>query len=81
MPLDKGLLRQAVERMRAAQRILVVCHIRPDGDAIGSLLGLGLALRSAGKQVEMVCEDGVPSDCRHWRAAPMCAARHRVILI
>ena len=64
MPLDKGLLRQAVERMRSAQRILVVCHIRPDGDAIGSLLGLGLALRSAGKQVEMVCEDGVPSDCR-----------------
>jgi phosphoesterase RecJ-like protein len=65
MPLDKSLFQQAVERLRTAQRILVVCHIRPDGDAIGSLLGLGLALRSAGKQVETVCEDGVPSDCRH----------------
>jgi phosphoesterase RecJ-like protein len=69
MPLDKSLLRQVVDRLRAAQRILVVCHIRPDGDAIGSLLGMGLALRSAGKQVEMVCEDGVPSDCRNLEGA------------
>lgn len=65
MPLDNALLWQAIERFRTAQRILLVCHIRPDGDAIGSLLGLGLALRSLGKSVEMVSEDGVPSDSRH----------------
>jgi phosphoesterase RecJ-like protein len=65
MPLDNGLLGQAIERFQSANRILVVCHIRPDGDAVGSLLGLGLALRSVGKQVEMVSEDGVPSDSRH----------------
>jgi phosphoesterase RecJ-like protein len=44
---------------------LVVCHIRPDGDAIGSLLGLGLALEEAGKQVEMVSPDGVPLTYQH----------------
>lgn len=65
MPPDNGLLWQAIEQFRSAQRILLVCHIRPDGDAIGSMLGLGLALRSVGKQVELVCEDGVPADSRH----------------
>jgi phosphoesterase RecJ-like protein len=75
MPLDKGLLLQAIARFQAANRILVVCHIRPDGDAIGSLLGLGLALHSAGKPVEMVCEDGVPSDSRHLEGSS--AIRHQ----
>jgi bifunctional oligoribonuclease and PAP phosphatase NrnA len=65
MPLNNGLLKQAIERFSTAQRILVTCHLRPDGDAIGSLLGLGLALTSRGKQVQMVCEDGVPSSCRY----------------
>ena len=27
----------------SAQNILVVSHVRPDGDAIGSLLGLSMA--------------------------------------
>jgi len=35
------------ERIRQAfaesRRILLVSHIRPDGDAVGSLLGLGLS--------------------------------------
>jgi nanoRNase/pAp phosphatase (c-di-AMP/oligoRNAs hydrolase) len=31
------------QELGAAQRILVVSHIRPDGDAVGPLLGLGLA--------------------------------------
>jgi len=48
-----------------AQRIRVVSHVRPDGDAIGSLLGLGLALAQAGKQVEMVLSDGLPASFRH----------------
>jgi phosphoesterase RecJ-like protein len=39
--------------------------VRPDGDAIGSLLGLGLALRNAGKSVQMVLVDGMPSAYRY----------------
>lgn len=65
MPLDNSLFEQALKQFDSSQRVLVVCHLRPDGDAIGSLLGLGLALRSRDKQVQMVCEDGVPSSCRH----------------
>ena len=46
-------------------RFVVVSHIRPDGDAIGSLLGLGLALKNAGKEVQLILSDGVPASFRH----------------
>jgi phosphoesterase RecJ-like protein len=59
--LDKSIK----ERLQAASNILIVSHVRPDGDAIGSLLGLGLALQAKGKQVQMVLSDGIPSSFRH----------------
>jgi phosphoesterase RecJ-like protein len=43
-----------------AERILIISHIRPDGDAVGSLLGLGIILEDLGKDVDLVLEDGVP---------------------
>jgi len=43
-----------------AESVAVVSHIRPDGDAIGSLLGMGLALLHAGKKVQLVLQDGLP---------------------
>ena len=42
------------------KRFLVTSHIHPDGDATGSLIGLGLALQAAGKSVQMVMTDGAP---------------------
>jgi len=63
--MDKAPLVEARQIIDAAQRILVVSHIRPDGDAVGSVLGLGLALQDAGKEVLMVLEDGVPKSFRH----------------
>ncbi len=48
-------------RLAKANNILIASHVRPDGDAIGSLLGLGLALQNAGKTVQMVLVDGVAS--------------------
>lgn len=53
------------DRLRAAQKILITSHVRPDGDAIGSMLGLGLALQNAGKTVQMALADGVPSSFRY----------------
>jgi phosphoesterase RecJ-like protein len=52
--------RKAVEQIGSAQQILLVTHVRPDGDAIGSLLGMGLSLLEHGKSVHMVSVDGVP---------------------
>lgn len=52
-----------------AERILIISHIRPDGDAVGSLLGLGLMLEELGKEVNLVLEDGVPIVFHHLTGA------------
>lgn len=38
------------DRLAAARRVLLTSHANPDGDAIGSELGLGRALRALGKE-------------------------------
>jgi phosphoesterase RecJ-like protein len=53
------------ERLNIARKVVIASHVRPDGDAIGSLLGLGIALQGAGKSVQMVLVDGVSSSFRH----------------
>ena len=53
------------ERLDRSRNVVVASHVRPDGDAIGSLLALGLALRDEGKSVQMVLVDGVSSSFRH----------------
>ncbi len=52
------------DQILKADRIVVVSHIRPDGDAVGSLVGLGLAIKAVGKDVQMVLNDGVPGNLR-----------------
>lgn len=52
-------------RLDTAKKIVIASHVRPDGDAIGSLLGLGLALKDAGKSVQMVLVDGIPASFKH----------------
>ena len=56
---------RATQRIASAEELLLACHISPDGDAIGSLLALGLALGRLGKPFTMVCADPVPADCRY----------------
>lgn len=63
--MSDGLIQAIGERLRTAQHIVIVSHIRPDGDAIGSVLGLGLALEKVGKSVQMVLPDGISSTFRH----------------
>jgi phosphoesterase RecJ-like protein len=45
--------------LRAHERFLIISHVRPDGDAFGSTLALGLSLRAMGKDVVMVNPDGM----------------------
>jgi len=63
--MDKSLTGAIKEKLVAANNIIVASHVRPDGDAVGSLLGLGLALQNAGKSVQMVLADGVPASFKH----------------
>lgn len=43
-----------------AANVLVITHIDPDGDAIGSLTAVGQAFRQQGVPVTLVCDDRVP---------------------
>ncbi len=43
--------------LREARRIVILSHVRPDGDAFGSQLALALSLRELGKDVTVWNED------------------------
>jgi phosphoesterase RecJ-like protein len=58
-------LSKARHRVNEASNIVILSHIRPDGDAVGSVLGLGLSLQQAGKTVQMILLDGLPGSFRH----------------
>jgi phosphoesterase RecJ-like protein len=54
-------LEQARQAITTAQHPLLICHLDPDGDAIGSLVGLGRALRQIGLDPILACPDPVPA--------------------
>lgn len=63
--MNDGQVQEFGELVSRAQRLLIISHIRPDGDAVGSLLGLGLMLEEMDKEVNLVLEDGVPLVFHH----------------
>ena len=63
--MDSNIIGAIKSRLETGERILITSHVRPDGDAVGSLLGMGLALQNAGRNVQMVLADGVSSSFRH----------------
>ena len=54
---------------RRHQSFVLISHVRPDGDAIGSQLGLGFSLLAAGKSVRMFNEDGLPDNLAFLRGS------------
>ncbi len=52
---------QIVQRLKSARHILVTSHADPDGDAIGSLLALGLALTKLGRPTALYNESIIPA--------------------
>jgi len=54
----------AADAIAAAETILLVSHIAPDGDAVGSTLGLAGPLREMGKELTLAIDDGVPPELR-----------------
>lgn len=67
------------DALDAAQRVFCLSHPKPDGDAIGSLLGIYYTLTAQGKEVFLVSPDPVPTylrflpgwECIHvWKEMP-----------
>ncbi|MEO8083308.1 MAG: hypothetical protein ABI780_05755, partial [Ardenticatenales bacterium] len=54
----------AADALRRADRIWLGTHLDPDGDAIGSVLGLAHVLGDMGKFVTCACQDAAPRDGR-----------------
>ena len=58
------IIDRILDAIRASRTFCVVGHIRPDGDCVGSQLGLTLALRAEGKEVSCWNEDLMPQKYR-----------------
>ncbi len=56
------MIQNALEK---ADNILIITHVDPDGDAIGSLTALGLALLQFGQYPTLACDDNVPERFRY----------------
>lgn len=54
------MLSQVVELIEAKRRFAITSHVRPDGDSLGSSLGLYWLLRALDKDVEVIMKDPVP---------------------
>ena len=55
--MNKENIQAFGDLVERADRILIISHTRPDGDAVGSLIGLGLIFEELGKEVNLVLED------------------------
>ncbi|MFO7963893.1 MAG: bifunctional oligoribonuclease/PAP phosphatase NrnA [Desulfobacterales bacterium] len=62
-------MKQIIQNLRKSNHILLASHINPDGDSIGSLTALGLALESCGKEVTLYSESAIPAVYRFLSAS------------
>lgn len=56
--------RRILATLRDGRRFVLLLHVRPDGDSIGSSLALGRALQKLGKEAVLVCPDELPESLR-----------------
>lgn len=61
MKVHPKIVDRILETIRDSETICVVGHVRPDGDCVGSQLGLTIALQNAGKKVTCWNQDPVPA--------------------
>lgn len=54
------MLSQVVELIESKRKFAITSHIRPDGDSLGSSIGLYWLLRALDKDVEVIMRDPVP---------------------
>ena len=57
-------LQQIANRIKQAKQVLIIAHMRPDGDAFGSALALSCALDYLGIKNEVCVETDIPSNLR-----------------
>ncbi|MDE6372959.1 MAG: DHH family phosphoesterase, partial [Clostridia bacterium] len=68
--MTNSSLTEVAAILKKANTVVVACHVRPDGDAIGSGMALCKALENAGKKVYMLCEDIPPERLLIFKSMP-----------
>ncbi len=58
--IDKEAISKLKFQLQKVRQVVITCHLSPDGDAMGSSLGLARALRNAGKSVRVITPDTPP---------------------
>ena len=56
------ILEQIANRIKQAKRVLLLTHMRPDGDAIGGVLALACALEFLKTTYQVCVETDIPSN-------------------
>lgn len=56
------VVEEAIKLIKTNEEIHLISHTSPDGDSIGSVLALALALKKLGKKINIIKTDEVPSD-------------------
>lgn len=69
VPQSSASFAQLGEVFQQYQKFVLMSHVRPDGDAIGSQIALGFALMAAGKTVHLINDDGVPDNLAFMRGS------------
>ncbi|HLO99070.1 MAG TPA: bifunctional oligoribonuclease/PAP phosphatase NrnA [Fimbriimonas sp.] len=64
MTIDPTLVQAFSAEIEKAHRIFIGTHLNPDGDALGSALGLSMYLQSVGKDVTVLCHHPAPKNLR-----------------
>ena len=64
MQAHPKIIDRIIEAIRESRTLVIAGHIRPDGDCVGSQLGLTLALQAEGKKVYCWNEDLIPEKYR-----------------
>lgn len=64
MNKDDSPVDEIIEVLRKAPRVALFSHVSPDGDCIGSILAIGLALEKMGKEVFYYNPDYVPNNLK-----------------
>ncbi len=55
------MIEQLINQLNKSRTVLVASHVNPDGDAVGALLALGLALKSMNKGVCVYNQNAIPA--------------------
>jgi phosphoesterase RecJ-like protein len=58
--INEERIKELRRLLQSSERIVITCHLTPDGDAMGSSLGLKHVLTAIGKQVTVITPDMVP---------------------